>query len=199
MKSLTPMFVTPLTRINSVAGLILLAVNVAALAAIHLFWPGVRFESGVLNYAVFIALHLSLPLLLVLLAFSTPNKNFRIAAFILASIAALPTGFLSFAAFGQLSAALRSEIDPSLQPVAELKHNNFTYRLYRTNHNPYKAHGLLLRKEQALTPGIKLVSDIKGFYGTKDGELQVLAAERAQVITKPFSPQFKVEVFEFAL
>jgi len=189
----------PLARISSSACFTLLTVDVAALAVIYLFWPGLRFENGALNYVLFIALHLSLPLLFLLLAFSSPNKNLRITAFVLAAVAALPTGILSLAAVGQLSAALQSETDPSLQPVAELIHGDFAYRLYRTNYNPYKAHGLLLRKEQTLIPGVKLVSDIKGFYGTTDGELQTLAGGQARVTTKPFAPQNKVEIFEFKL
>jgi hypothetical protein len=186
-------------RINLSAYFTLLAVNMVALAVIHLLWPGLRFESGTLNYVLFIVLHLSLPLLLVILARTFQNKSLKISSLVLAAVVALPTCALSYAAIGQLSAALHSEIDPSLQPISELMRGDFRYRLYRTNFNPYKAHGLLLRKERKLIPGIKFVSDIKGFYGATDGELHALAGDKALVITKPFSPQFNVEIFEFNL
>ena len=184
-------------RISRTACFALVAANLVSLAVVHLFWPGLRFEYGALNYAVFIVLHLLLPPLLLLLAFSLHGKYSRITAFVLAATVALPTGLLSFSAAGELIEVLSFDTDPSLQPIAEMSHGEFTYRLYRTNYNPLKAHGMLLRKEQTLIAGVKLVSDVKGFYGTRDGDLQALEDGLARVTTKPAHSQAKVEVFEF--
>ena len=159
----------PPARISRPACFVLIAANLVALAVVYLFWPGLRFEYGALNYALFIVLHVSLPPLLLLLAFSLHGKYSRITAFVLAATVALPTGLLSFSAAGELLEVLSFDTDPSLQPIAEMSHGEFTYRLYRTNYNPLKAHGMLLRKEQTLIAGVTHRSEIKSTYLEQSG------------------------------
>ena len=176
----------------------LLATNLAAIGSIYYFWPGLRFEYTPANYIIFAALHISLPIIIFLLARISINQGTRFIFNALAFVILLPAVFLAISALNGARHSARSGHDPSLQPIAHIKHLGSHYKLYRTQANPNKAHGLVLRKETPLLANLKYVEDIKGFYGTKNGSLEMFANKHIKVTTEPYNSYYKTEVFEFS-
>lgn len=170
-----------------------------ALAAIYYYWPGLRFEYDPANYVVYAIVHLSLPVTIFPLAFSCVNRLARAAIVAIAIVVTLPTAVLAISALAHAYELVHTGHDQALQLVGHLEHSGVHYRLYLTKADPYKAHSLLLRREKPLFLGLKRVEQLREFYGTQDGVLVVLSNERGQVTTKPYTPHFKTELFEFSL
>ena len=175
-----------------------LVASLVAVAAIHAYWPGLRFDYSPLNYVTFAAVHLSVPLWLFLVAGAQVGRKRHVFVLAAAALAALPTGLLSFGALQGAIATLRAGVDPSLQLVSELPQGGATVRLYRTNANPLKAYGLVLRSERPVVSGLKYVTEIKGFYESTNGTVARLPSGHIQVRAEPYNSAFKPQVFEFA-
>lgn len=179
--------------------LVLLMVSGASIAAMHAYWPGLRFEYGPLNYSAFAFAHMSLPVLLALLAFSGVRRSARTVLLALTLVVALPTVTLASIAIVQAAAVVRTGSDTSLELVSELVRDGNYYRLYRTGANPAKAHSFILRRETQLFIGVKRVTEMKGFYGASDASLVAMSNGLGRVSTKPYNKYHAVQVFEFRL
>jgi ABC-type transport system involved in multi-copper enzyme maturation permease subunit len=179
--------------------LLLLLASILFIVSLNLFFPGLRFEYGLLNYLVYSVVYISIPVLLFLIGASSTRYWAQVIIIIIAIITALPTGVISYNALSRAYKIVSTGSDQSLYLLASVEHAGSNYRLYRTNHNPLKAYGLILRKETHLLPGLKYVKQINGFYGTREGTITIKSNGYGQVVTTPYHSSVKVQVYEFKL
>jgi hypothetical protein len=170
-------------------------------AAIVASWsshPTLRFEPPWVNYAAFIVLAAAIPLSLLWLARAARGLS-RWLVVLLAAAVAVPVGFVSQFAFSDLTRIRATGIDPSFEPVHELRSRRWLYRLYRSNGGATTAYGLVLRKELPIFPGVKWVFPVTDFYPAYEGSFEVIAPGVVRLWVAPYGPSDSVQSYDFEI
>jgi hypothetical protein len=89
--------------------------------------------------------------------------------------------------------------DPSFEPVAELSATRQDYRLYRTNGGATNAFGLVLRKEIAVLPGLRVVSRVYESYPAAEGSLDRTSGTTGRLTIEAYNEYKPREVYDFIL
>jgi len=116
-----------------------------------------------------------------------------IAAFLLS----IPFILYSLFACVALVMVIRHGTDPSFQSIAELGSRGAVYRVYRTDGGAATSFGIVLRREQLLVPGVKLVSVVQNFYPAGNATLKRLPSGFFRLSVDAYGEGTKAEVFEF--
>jgi hypothetical protein len=179
-------------RSPSVVPLIVLgAVATAIIALVEL--PTVpHFEYAPANYAVVIGLALSVPCLTVWLAVTLLVRNdwWRRALCVMTLVASIP--LLVIACFASMVV-----VGVEFKLVSTLQSEHTEYRVYRTDGGAMTSFGIVLRRERALVPGLKLVTVVRNFYPASDATLERLPSGLFRITVAPYGKGENCEVFEF--
>jgi hypothetical protein len=171
--------------------------TVLLIAALY-FSPTVpRFSYLPLNYLFAIALALMLPITLMIFTFSIRWTWLRWIARAAAVLIFLPMAMFALLALFQLIAGVTGSTDTSFEKIAELNGNHGTYRLYRTNGGAMTSFGLVLRRERAILPGLKLVTVLRSYYPASDATLESISSARGRLTVAPYTERMQGDTFEF--
>lgn len=187
----------PQSRNRILVGLLVLATNIGCIVALNMLQTTPRFEYPPLNYAAIIALALALPTILFWFAFFVLSKGWRWAVVVVASLISVPICIFVLLASIVLQNVASTGVDYSFEPIAEIRGEHVSHRLYRTNGGATTAFGIVLRKEIPLPLGLKLVTLVRGYYPARDATLERLPSGQARLRVEPYTPGGKGESFEF--
>lgn len=189
----------PAEHSKTIAGILPLVLW-AVVVSILSYSPVVpRFEVPWLNYAAFILFVLALPLALLWLAFHIHKGPKRWIVISLVIIVLLPAALPVLFATIDLTDTFKTGVDLSFERINEVKSDNSYYRLYRTNGGATTSYGLVLRKEQSLLPGLKVVKVLKNFYPAYDGRFEPTTPDKMRLIILPYKPEDQEQSYDFKL
>lgn len=134
----------------------------SSLAAIALAMAPVslRFDYAPLNYIAVMALALLPPFSLCWLALRIRARGWQAGMTGLALLTWLPALAFVFMASFPLRTALNQGEMADETPIASLRSGGDHYQLYRISGGAHSSWSVLLRRETALLPGLKLVRDV---------------------------------------
>jgi hypothetical protein len=187
----------PQSRASPLSGLAVVGIVLAVIVSLNIAHTVPRFELPALNYATVLVLTLAIPASLLWLAFTGLTGIWRWLVTALAVLVALPVLFFSLIIATYIFDIVRSGVDSSFEPIAELGSPPISYNLYRTNGGATTSFGIVLRKEWALLPGFKVVTNVHSFYPAYDAAFERINTHRVRVHVQPYGPSGRDELFEF--
>lgn len=138
-----------------------------------------------------------LPITLMILTFSIRWTWLKWIARVVAVLIFLPMALFAVFALLQLISGVMASTDTSFEKIAKLNGNHGTYRLYRTNGGAMTSFGLVLRREHAILPGLKLVTVLRSYYPASDATLESISNGRGRLTVAPYIERMQGDTYEF--
>lgn len=128
----------------------------------------IRFQNPALNSLALAFLVFSIPILLLALAWVTPNRLAKAALILIGIASLLPAIFIGLVATLNAIDIIGRGKDSSFEKVSELPQGSKTLRLYVSNCGATCAYGLVLQEEFEIPIGLKLSRTLWSAYHTSD-------------------------------